>query len=166
MPRSIIGAPFELTSPQRTTLTDKTFRGQWLIVFFGYTFCPDVCPTTLMTLTETFELLGSKAQNVSALFITLDPRRDTPELLSQYMSHFSPRIVAATGTDAQIEAAVKAFRVRYEIDGDVASGQYTISHPVSMMLFDPRGQFVTLIPGGTTAKDVSRTVQRFIGTTH
>ena len=162
LPPSVIGAPFALQSPQREPLTDKSFRGRWLIVFFGYTFCPDVCPTTLTTLTEAFELLGPDAQAVRALFITLDPRRDTPDVLTRYMANFSPRITAATGTDAQIGAAVKVFRVRYEIEGDVVSGRYTISHPAAMMLFNSQGRFVTLIPGSATARDVSRTVRDFI----
>ena len=154
-----IGAPFTLQTPQRQPLTDKSFRGRWLIVFFGYTSCPDVCPTTLSTLTETFDQLGAEGDGVRGLFITLDPRRDTPDVLARYMQNFSPHITAATGSDAQIAAAVKAFRVRYEIEGDVAGGRYTINHPVALMLFNPHGRFVTLIPGGATARDVIRTLR-------
>lgn len=157
-----IGAPFELRSSQGQALTEGTFRGRWLIVFFGYTSCPDVCPTTLATLTEALELLGAQARDVSAMFVTLDPRRDTPELLSQYVGHFSPRITAATGTEAQIDAAAKVFRVRYEIDGDVASGRYTISHPAALMLFDPHGRFVTYIFGSATAREVSQNLERLM----
>lgn len=157
-----IGSPFELRAANGQMLTEKTFRGRWLIVFFGYTSCPDVCPTTLATLTEVFELLGTRAQEVSALFVTLDPVRDTPDLLSQYVGHFSPHITAATGTEAQVGAAVKAFRVRYEIEGNVASGNYTISHPVALMLFDPLGRFVSYIPGSSTALAMRRNIEQLM----
>ena len=161
-PGAVIGAPFTLVTHERQPVTDKSFRGHWLLVFFGYTSCPDVCPTTLATLTEAFARLGPDAQKLRGLFITLDPKRDTPELLGAYMANFSPRITAATGTDAQVAEATRAFRVRYEIEGDVKMGRYTVSHPVALMLFDPQGRFVSLIPGGVSAADVEATVAGFM----
>jgi protein SCO1 len=157
-----IGVPFSLQDPQGRPLTELSFRGRWLVAFFGYTRCPDVCPTTLVTLTRGFELLGPEADKVNGLFVTLDPQRDRPDVLRQYMANFSPRITAATGTPAQTDAAAKVFRVRYEIEGDVRSGSYTISHPVAMLLFDPQGRFVSLIPGGASAEDVRKTLVDFM----
>lgn len=161
-----IGAPFLLRGTDGRPLTDKTFRGEWLIAFFGYTSCPDVCPTTLTTLTKAFAAQDPVMRQVRALFVTLDPRRDTPAMLGRYMTHFSPRITAATGSRAQVDAAARAFRVRYEIEGDVARGAYTVSHPVAMLLFNPQGRFVSLIPGGATAADVRATVAAFIRKQH
>lgn len=157
-----IGAPFLLMTQERQPVTERNFRGDWLLVFFGYTSCPDVCPTTLATLSEAFARLGPDAQKVRGLFVTLDPKRDTPEVLKAYMANFNPRITAATGTNDQLAGATRAFRVRYEIEGDVNKGQYTISHPVALMLFDPHGRFVSLIPGGASAADVKATVAGFM----
>ena len=151
-----------LMTSERQPVTDKSFRGHWLLVFFGYTSCPDVCPTTLATLSDGFDRLGPDAQRLRGLFITLDPKRDTPEVLRAYMASFSPRIAAATGTDAQVAEATRAFRVRYEVEGDVQAGRYTISHPIALMLFDPEGRFVSLIPGGTSAAELKATVVGFM----
>ena len=161
-PRALIGAPFTLVTHERQPVTDQSFRGHWLLVFFGYTSCPDVCPTTLATLSEAFARLGPGARKLRGLFITLDPKQDTPELLAAYMANFSPRITAATGTDAQVAEATRVFRVRYEVEGDVKTGRYTISHPVALMLFDPQGRFVSLIPGGASAAEVEATVAGFM----
>ena len=161
-PRALIGAPFTLVTHERQPVTDQSFRGHWLLVFFGYTSCPDVCPTTLATLTEAFARLGPDAQKLRGLFITLDPKQDTPDLLAAYIANFSPRITAATGTEAQVTEATRVFRVRYEIESDVKTGRYTISHPVALMLFDPQGRFVSLIPGGASAAEVEATVAGFM----
>lgn len=157
-----IGAPFQLTTADNQEITEKNFRGRWLLASFGYTSCPDVCPMTLARMSEAFDQLGSASDRVRGLFLTLDPRRDTPEVLGQYMKAFSPRIIAATGTDAQIAAAATAFRIRYEIVGDIRRGSYAVNHPVGMMLFNPEGRFVTLIPGGASGTDIRKTLSEFM----
>ena len=95
-----IGGPFTLSAPDGTTVTDQTYRGKWLLVYFGYTFCPNSCPTMLLEIATALEKLGPDAARVQPLFITVDPQRDTPEVLQQYTQSFDPRIVGLTGSAA------------------------------------------------------------------
>ena len=102
-----IGGPFTLSTPDGTTVTDQTYRGKWLLVYFGYTFCPNSCPTTLLEVATALEKLGLDAAQVQPLFITVDPQRDTPKVMQQYTQSFDPRIVGLTGTPQQIAAAAQ-----------------------------------------------------------
>lgn len=146
---------FQLRRPSGQGLSERNFLGGWAIVFFGYTSCPDVCPTTMTMLTDAFAKLGRGAEDVSALFVTVDPRRDTDEVLSAYMANFSPRIVAGTGTVAQVEETVRAFGMRFEIQGDPGTSSYTVDHPAVMLIFDPEGHFVSLVPHGASASELA-----------
>src|ERR1700741_2097421 len=120
-----IGGTFRLIDQNGHVVTDQDLKGHPFLVFFGFTHCPDVCPTTLFDVSETFRALGSDADKVSALFITVDPERDTPAVLKDYLSTFAPRIVGVTGDEASIAAAEKAYRVyakKVPLDG----GSYTM----------------------------------------
>jgi len=108
-----IGGPFSLTASDGTTVTDQTYRGKWLLVYFGYTFCPNSCPTTLMEIAAALERLGPNAAKVQPIFITVDPRRDTPDVLAKYTQSFDPRIVGLTGTPAQIAAVAHEYGAYY-----------------------------------------------------
>ena len=99
-----IGGSFTLSAPDGTTVTDQTYRGKWLLVYFGYTFCPNSCPTTLLEIAAALKKLGPEAANVQPLFITVDPQRDTPQVMRQFTQSFDPRIVGLTGTPQQIAA--------------------------------------------------------------
>jgi protein SCO1 len=101
-------------------ITEQTYRGKWLVVYFGYTFCPDVCPTTLLDIAQALDALGPRAGAVQGLFITVDPKRDTPEVLTEYVKSFDPRLIALTGTAAQIAAAARGFHVFHERHDNVA----------------------------------------------
>lgn len=153
-----IGRPFTLTGTQGQVVDEHSFRGQWLVVFFGYTGCPDVCPSTMAALAHALQLLGPQAQPAHGLFISVDPARDTPQVLRAYTEAFGPGLSAATGTRAEIDAAARAFRVRYAFEGDVAGRSYTVSHTAAALLFDPAGGFVTLIPYGATGEDIRNTL--------
>lgn len=138
---ALIGGPFTLVDQDGRTVTDQSFRGAPFLVFFGYTHCPDVCPTTLSDLTQAFELLGPD-KPMRAAFITVDPERDTPEALKQYVSSFDPRISGLTGSPAAIAAAEKAYRVYARKVPSAAGGDYTMDHTSIVYLMDKDGRFV------------------------
>jgi protein SCO1/2 len=138
---SSVGGPFQLIDQNGKTVSDADFRGKPLLVFFGFTHCPDICPTTLFEVSEVLNRLGSDAEKASAIFVTVDPERDTPEKLKLYLSSFHPRISALSGSEAQIEAIKKAYHVyakRVPLDG----GGYTMDHTSIVYLMDKQGKFV------------------------
>jgi len=136
-----IGGPFSLTDQNGRTVTDQDFKGRPFLVFFGFTHCPDICPTTMFEISEIMKRLGPDADRVRALFITVDPERDTPAALKDYLSSFDPRITAVTGDDAAIAAVAKAYRAYYK---RVPQGEgYTMDHTAIIYLMDRDGRFVT-----------------------
>jgi protein SCO1/2 len=139
-----IGGPFELVDQESHTVTDKTFLGTPSVISFGYTSCPDVCPTTLMDLSNWLRALGSHADKLNVLFITIDPERDTPAHLREFLSSFDPRIRGLTGTKEQIAAVARGFRVYYKRveEGD---GTYSMDHTGAIYLMDKTGQFAAFL---------------------
>src|ERR1043165_8543825 len=117
---ALIGGPFHLIDQNGQPRSDSDFRGQYLLVFFGYTNCPDVCPTTLQTITTAMDKLGSDAAKVTPVFITVDPERDTPAVLKAYAANFTPRLVALSGNPDAIAAAAKVYRIYYKKVGEGA----------------------------------------------
>jgi protein SCO1/2 len=147
-----VGGPFTLTASDGTTVTDQTYRGRWLLVFFGYSSCPDVCPTTLFKIATALQTLGPDAAKLQPVFITVDPQRDTPEVLEEYTRSFDQRIVGLTGTSDQIAAAAQeygAYSVRHHTGS--AGEDYAIAHSSYLYLMNPRGQFVRGVDAGTSA---------------
>jgi protein SCO1/2 len=139
---SAIGGPFTLTDQDGKTITDQDFKGKPLLVFFGYTHCPDICPTTLFELSEMLHTMGKDAGGVHALFITVDPERDTAAVMKDYLSSFDPHLRGATGTPKQIAAIEKEYRViaRKVPIGD--KGDYSMDHSALVYLMDKQGHFV------------------------
>jgi protein SCO1 len=135
---------FALTAADGTAVTEQTYRGKWLIIYFGYTFCPDVCPTTMMDVADVLSALGSRAGGVQALFITVDPKRDTPNVLADYLKSFDPRLVGLTGAPAQIAHAAKSFHVFYERHEN-DDGSYTYDHSAFIYVVDPAGKFARAV---------------------
>jgi protein SCO1/2 len=134
-----IGGPFKLTTQDGKPFTDETLKGKPFAVFFGFTHCPEVCPTTLYDLTQDLAALGKDADNLRVAFVTVDPARDTPELMKTYLASFDPRIVGLTGTEEEIAAAAKAYKVYYRkvpTDSD-----YTMDHTATIFLMDSKGDF-------------------------
>lgn len=138
-----IGGPFSLTTVDGRTVTDATFRGKWLLVYFGFTHCPVACPTALLEVATALEELGADAAAVQPLFITIDPRRDTEAVIRDYISSFDRRIVGLTGTPQQIEAAAREYGV-YAIAQPTGPGEddYTVDHSTYLYLMGPDGRFV------------------------
>ena len=134
-----IGGPFALTTQDGAKFSSESLKGKPFAIFFGFTHCPEVCPTTLFDLTQDLEALGPDAAKMNVVFITVDPERDTPELMKTYLSSFDPRIVGLTGTDAEIAAAAKEYKIYYKkVPTD--SG-YTMDHTATIFLMDSRGDF-------------------------
>ncbi|MBX9773083.1 MAG: SCO family protein [Xanthobacteraceae bacterium] len=137
-----IGGPFSLTDQNGRTVTEQDLKGKPFLVFFGYTNCPDFCPTTMFEISEVLKKLGPAADRTRALFITVDPERDTPAALKDYVSSFDPRIIALTGEPEAIAAVAKAYRAYYR-KVPLKDGGYTMDHLVLVYLMDKDGRFVS-----------------------
>ncbi len=156
-----IGGPFKLTDGAGHEVSDRDFRGHFLLVYFGYTFCPDVCPTTLTAMAGALEKLGKRADRLQPLFITVDPGRDTPKVVGAYTAAFSPRILGLTGTPQQIAAVAHEYRVYYakRSAGD-GSGDYTMDHSSIIYLMAPDGRFVAPIAANDTAQQMAADIAK------
>lgn len=139
-----ISARFNLIDQNKRKISEKDFLGSPFMVFFGFTHCPDVCPTTLFDMTQWYQELGTEGDRIKALFVSVDPERDTPELLSDYISSFDPRIMAATGTKEQIASALESFNATFEMVRQ-KDGSYSINHTATVFLFDSKGRFVNTV---------------------
>jgi protein SCO1/2 len=152
------GADFRLRDAQGGSRTLADFRGKVTVLFFGYTHCPDVCPTTLADLAQAMQLLGADAAKVQVVFVTLDPVRDTPEMLGQYVPAFHPAFIGLSGDAAATDAAAKAFGVSYKKQPG-KNGSYTLDHFAGTYLIGPAGRPVLLAPYGQRAELLAQDIQ-------
>lgn len=139
------GGPFALTDHSGKAVTDRDYEGSYKLIFFGFTGCPAVCPTTLQTVTLALSDLGPLADRIKPLFISIDPDHDTPKILSEYVSSFDQRIIGLTGTPQQIAVTAKAFHVHYKKVRD-KDGSEQIEHTATLFFMAPDGSFVAHIP--------------------
>lgn len=138
-----IGGPFHLTDQDGKMRTDQDFRGKIMLVEFGYTFCPDICPLGLQLFADVLDKLGPDAAKVQPIFITVDPARDTPAQLRGYVDHFSPKIVGLTGSEQDIAAVAKEYRVYFKLGTDHATNpNYSVDHSAILYMMDASGHFV------------------------
>lgn len=152
-----------VTSAPDFTLTDETgqpfalsqLRGQWILLSYGYTSCPDVCPTTLAHLKSARELLGDEASKVTVVFVSVDPGRDTPEVLAEYVHHFNPDFKGLSGTPETVALAAKAFDVKYEKKPADANGNYLVGHSAFVYVIDPQFRLRLTYPFGVTAQEIA-----------
>lgn len=157
-----IGGPFTLTTHEGRVVTDKDFVGKYKLVFFGYTFCPDICPTELQTIAQAMDLMGDSGADVQPLFITIDPERDTPPVLADYVKLFHPSIVGLTGTAEQIAAVAKAYRVYYaRSQGEPDPTQYLMDHSTFAYLLAPDGSFVTVFAKGSMPEQMVEAINAY-----
>jgi len=156
-----IGGPFRLTDQNGQTMTDQDLKGHPFLVFFGYTHCPDVCPTTLFEISETLRALGPDADRTRALFITVDPERDTPAVMKDYLSNFDPHLEGLTGDPAQIAAVAKAYRAYYK-KVPLDDGSYTMDHMAVVYLMDKDGRFVSTFSLKRTAEGAAAELRRYL----
>lgn len=156
-----VGGPFALENGDGKPVTDRDFRGRYMLVYFGYTFCPDVCPTTLNAVADAMDKLGAKADRVQPLFITVDPKRDTPPVVKQYAAAFGTRVIGLTGTQEQIAQAAKAYRVYYA-EHRTGSGpnDYSMDHSSILYLMGPDGHFIAPIRADQSGDEIAATIAR------
>ena len=152
----------ELTSADGTVrMTD--FEGKVVVVYFGYTFCPDVCPATLNKLAKSLAILGDKADDVQVMMVSVDPARDTPEMLKDYVTHFHPDFIGVTGDEATVNRVATLYGVVYEqAEGSVGTG-YTIDHTSTVILVDREGYLKLVLPFEGTAEQIAADIEYFVG---
>lgn len=158
---SAIGGPFRLTDHDGKTITDESLKGKPFLVFFGFTHCPDVCPTTLFEVSEVLTKLGPDADRVSALFVTVDPERDTQDKLKDYLSSFDPHLRGVTGDEAAVAAMLKSYRVyskKIPLQGD----DYTMDHTALVYLMDKQGKFVAPFSLKRTPDEAAADLRRYL----
>ena len=161
--QALIGGPFELVGKDGKTVTDKDFRGRYMLVFFGFTHCPDICPAELQVMSAALDDLGDKADQVVPVFITVDPERDTPELVTAYVENFGPNFVGLTGSLEAVDKAAKAYRVTYQkFQEEGAGDNYSVDHSALVYLMGPDGKFVTHFPYGTSPEKMADTLRRYL----
>jgi cytochrome oxidase Cu insertion factor (SCO1/SenC/PrrC family) len=160
---ALVGGPFNLTDQTGRKVTDKDFLGKYMLVFFGYTYCPDLCPTELQVMSAALDNLGAKADDIQPIFITFDPQRDTPEVLKQYISNFHPRFVGLTGTPEEIAVAAKAYRVFYnKLENTSGPDTYLMDHSTITYLMDKQGKFLKHFSYSTDAAALSQALEKAI----
>src|SRR5688572_21776493 len=161
----VLGGPFTLIDQTGARRTDADFRGKYMLVFFGYTYCPDVCPTTLAVQAEALDKLGTRANEIVPIFITVDPKRDTPEKLKSYLSAFDAKpsssrrnFVGLTGTDEEIDKAADGYEVYYKahLDGRFGGPEdYSVDHTGNVYLMSPEGKFVAYYSQGISPDELA-----------
>ena len=160
---ALIGGPFSLIGADGKTVTDQDFRGRYMLVFFGFTHCPDICPAELQVIAEALDRLGDKARKIVPIFITVDPERDDPEAMGEYVKSFGPNFVGLTGSPEAIAAAAKAYRVAYtKVENKESPENYSVDHSALVYLMDPNGQFLAHFPYGTGAQEMAEKLARFL----
>jgi cytochrome oxidase Cu insertion factor (SCO1/SenC/PrrC family) len=157
--REPIGGPFALIDQNGMRRTNADFRGKLMLVYFGFTYCPDVCPTDLLQMALAMDQLGQAGEMVQPVFITVDPERDTAEHLREYMSLFHPRFVGLTGDAIAIQAAAGAYRVYYKKVERDDSSDYTVDHSAFIYLMGRDGEYLGFFPPGTSAERIAETIR-------
>jgi protein SCO1/2 len=154
-----IGGPFELIDHTGARRTDADFRGQLMLIYFGYTYCPDICPTDLQAMASALDLLGDRGWAVQPLFITIDPDRDTPGHLADYVPLFHPRLVGLTGEADAIRRVARAYKVHYAKVVLPASPDYAMDHSAFIYLVDAQGRYLGFFPPGTSPERMATIMQ-------
>jgi protein SCO1/2 len=154
-----VGGPFTLVDQTGRTVTEATWRGRWMLIYFGYTTCPDVCPTELQTIAAALDALGRQAAQVVPIFITIDPERDTPGQMAEYVKLFDDRLIGLSGTAEQIAAVARAYRVYYAKVAAKESVPYLMDHSSLLYLMGPDGTLRTLFRPGTSAQDMADAIR-------
>jgi protein SCO1/2 len=157
------GHDFSLIDHTGTRRTLADYKGKAVAIFFGYTHCPDVCPTTMAEMSAVMKQLGPDAERVQVLFISVDPERDTPAFLSQYVPAFDPRFVGLTGSVDDVAAAAKEFKVFYQKVPGSTDGEYSVDHFAGMYLYDPQGHMRVFVKYGTPADSIAADLKTLLG---
>ena len=159
--RALIGGPFTLTDQDGKRVTEQTYRGKYMLVMFGYTTCPDVCPSELQTMANAMDVLGTKADQVNPIFITVDPERDTVERVAEYVKNFHASLVGLTGSPEEIKQAARAYRAYYaKSDASGSAAGYLMDHSAFIYLINPQGEYVTHFTYGTAPEKIAAAIEK------
>jgi cytochrome oxidase Cu insertion factor (SCO1/SenC/PrrC family) len=150
-----VGGPFQLTDQHGKRTGDKDFRGRYMLIYFGYSFCPDVCPTTLAVIAQALDRLGQRSHQVVPIFITIDPERDTPKVLDDYMKAFGPSFVGLTGSATEIKDVEKRYRV-YAVKKPLPGGSYGMDHSSVIYLMGPDGKMVSFYDEAVSPDELAK----------
>ena len=155
---ALVGGPFKLVDQDGRAVDQSILDGKWSVVFFGFTYCPDVCPTTMQTLAAAKQQLGPKGDKLQVVFVSVDPERDTPAQLKTYLSNeiYPKGTIGLTGTPEQVAAAAKAYRVYYRKNGEGEG--YLVDHSTAAYLMDPKGKFARVLPFGIGPDETARQI--------
>ncbi|MEZ5833514.1 MAG: SCO family protein [Dongiaceae bacterium] len=159
---ALIGGPFELTDQDGDTVTNQTYQGKLRLVYFGYTFCPDACPTALGIMSAAIDKLDVAADRVVPIFITVDPDRDTAQVMKDYVSNFNPRMVGLTGTPEQIAKVAKEYRVFYQKAPGSSPGDYLMDHTTLTYLMDGDGKYITHFGPDATPDQIANEIREHL----
>jgi cytochrome oxidase Cu insertion factor (SCO1/SenC/PrrC family) len=158
---ALVGGPFTLVDQDGKTRSDAEFRGSLMLVYFGYTYCPDICPTELQTMSDALDALGDKSAAVQPIFVTVDPERDTPQTVKDYVGHFHPKFIALTGTPSQVEAAEKAYRVyAAKVPSKTGGSDYLMDHTGLVYLMDRNGKYLASFAPQTTPQQMAQAIAK------
>ena len=158
---SAIGGPFRLVDQNGKTVTDADLKGKWSLIYFGYTHCPDACPTALNDISIALDELGPKRAEVRPVFITVDPERDTSQVLKSYVTAFDAPILALTGTPEEIAQAAKGYRVYYAKHPE-AGGDYSMDHSSVIYVMDPQGRFTASFTHQSTPEEIAERLKKLL----
>ena len=157
-----VGGPFTLTDQNGATRSDQDFRGKVMLIYFGYTYCPDACPTTLQAISQTLDMIGNQASKVQPIFISVDPARDTPDQLKAYAANFHPGIVYLTGAPDTLKQVESEYRIYVAKVPQSGSDDYLIDHSSVIYLMGTNGRYLAAIPAGLPPKVMAATLQRYL----
>lgn len=161
-----IGGPFELTDSDGQTVRWEDFRGQYVIIYFGFAFCPDICPTDVQRFTQGLAQFAEsdpeRASKIQPIFVSVDPKRDTPEIVGEFASAFSDKLIGLTGTPEQVKTAADNFRVYYERGEDTPDGGYLVNHSAITYLFGPEGEPLATLPTDQGPKAVAEELSKWV----
>ncbi len=161
--QAAIGGPFELVQGDGQMVTDRSFRGKYLLIYFGYTQCEDVCPTTLASMAAALDALGRRADEIQPLFITIDPERDTPPVVQRYASGFTPRLIGLTGSPGAVRKVADAYRIgSVARHGDVVPARYIVDHSSVVYLVGPDGRYIAPIRADQAGPAMAAAIGRYV----
>jgi len=161
--QALIGGPFELVDQKGRAVTERDLQGRLALVYFGFTYCPDVCPTDLQGITAALDLLAADAAKVQPVFITIDPERDTVAQMGSYIEHFHPSFLALTGTPAQVATAAKAYRVYYARAKSDSTTEYLMDHSAFVYLMDREGRYLRHFAPNTPPEAMAAAIREHLG---
>jgi cytochrome oxidase Cu insertion factor (SCO1/SenC/PrrC family) len=159
---ALIGGPFQLTDQNGNAVTDQTYKGKLMLIYFGFTYCPDACPTALGVMSAALDKLDVSADRVVPILITIDPERDTPQVLKDYVSNFHPGMVGLTGTPEQIAQVAKAYRVYYQKAAGATGEDYLMDHTLLIYLMDGEGKFVKHFTPEATPDQIADEIRKHL----